>query len=176
VSEFEQGCFWAHSGLDAVGSGLRRFLEDNYQDATGLSDIASTFRAAGGSGHVGQVTVSNDVRVLATVPASLSGAALLSYLSTATPADVKVLATLTGWQQTLQGMDPPVIGTWWAGMNAGAGTAADGGGLSEVQELLLAAVPAMFGALDGMPALARARANQLNAPSLLRARRYSATR
>lgn len=169
VSEFEQGCSWAHSRLDAVGSGLRRFLEDNYQDATRLSDIASRFRAAGGSGHVGQVTVSNDVLVLATVPASLSGAALLSYLSTATPADVKVLATLTGWQQTLQGMDPPMIGTWWAGMNAGEGTAADGGGFSKVQELLLAAAPAMFGALDGMPALARARANQLNAPSLLRA-------
>ncbi len=157
------------SDLDAVGSGLRRFLEDNQQDATRLSDIASTFRAAGGSGHVGQVTVSNDVLVLATVPASLSGPALLSYLSTATPADARALATLTGWQQTLQRMDPSKIGAWWAGMNAAAGTAADVAGVAQRQELLLAAAPAMFGALDGMPALARVRANQLNAPSLLRA-------
>ncbi len=169
ASEFERECSWAHSDLDAVGSGLRRFLEDNQQDATRLSDIASMFRAAGGSGHVGQVTVSNDVLVLATVPASLSNAALLSYLSTATPADIKALATLTGWQQTLQRMDPSTIGAWWAGMNTGAGTAADVAGVSQRQELLLAAAPAMFGALDGMPALARVRANQLNAPSLLRA-------
>ena len=169
ASEFERECSWAHSDLDAVGSGLRRFLEDNQQDATRLSDIASMFRAAGGSGHVGQVTVSNDVLVLATVPASLSNAALLSYLSTATPADTKALATLTGWQQTLQRMDPSTIGAWWSGMNTGAGTAADVAGASQRQELLLAAAPAMFGALDGMPALARVRANQLNAPSLLRA-------
>ncbi|MET4097404.1 hypothetical protein [Arthrobacter sp. UYCu712] len=169
VSEFGQECSWVHSGLGAVGSGLRRFLEDNHQDATRLSDIASTFRAAGGSGHVGQVTVSNDVLVLATVPASLSGAALLSYLSTATPADVKALATMTGWQQTLQGMDASKVGAWWAGMNKGAGTAVDVAGFSQVQELLLAAAPAMFGALDGISALARVRANQLNAPSLLRA-------
>jgi hypothetical protein len=169
VSKFEQECSWAHSDLGAVGSGLRRFLEDNHQDATRLADIASTFRAAGGSGHVGQVTVSNDVLVLATMPASLSGAALLSYLSTATPADVKALATMTGWHQTLQGMDAPKIGIWWAGMNTRAGTAVDVAGFSQVQELLLAAAPAMFGALDGMPALARVRANRLNAPSLLRA-------
>lgn len=169
ASEFERECSWAHSDLDAVGSGLRRFLEDNQQDATRLSDIASMFRVAGGSGHVGQVTVSNDVLVLATVPASLSGAALLSYLATATPADTKALATLTGWQQTLQRMDPSTIGDWWAGMNTGAGTAAEVAGVAQLQELLLAAAPAMFGALDGMPALARVRANQLNAPSLLRA-------
>lgn len=168
VTEFEQECSWAQSDLDAVGSGLRRFLEDNHQDATRLSDIASMFRAAGGSGQVGQVTLSNDVLVLATAPASLSRAALLSYLSTATPADIKALATLTGWQQTLQGMDPSKIGAWWTGMNTGAGTAADVAGVSQLQELLLAAAPAMFGTLDGMPALARARANQLNAPSLLR--------
>ncbi len=169
ASEFEQECSWAHSDLSAVGTGLRRFLEDNHQDATRLSDIASTFRAAGGSGHVGQVTVSNDVLVLATVPASLSGAALLSYLSTATPADTKALATLAGWQQTLQRMGPSTIGAWWSGMTTGAGTTADVAGASQRQELLLAAAPAMFGALDGMPALARVRANQLNAANLLRA-------
>lgn len=169
VSEFEQECSWAHSDLNAVGSGLRRFLEDNHLDATRLSDIASTFRAAGGSGHVGQVTVSNDVLMLATVPGSLSGAALLSYLSTATLADTKALATLTGWQQTLQRMGPSKIGAWWSGMTTGAGTAADAAGVAQRQELLLAAAPAMFGALDGMPALARVRANQLNAPNLLRA-------
>ncbi|MGJ3189169.1 hypothetical protein [Paenarthrobacter sp. FR1] len=169
MSEFEDKCSWAHSNLDAVRGGLRRFLEDNHQDATRLSDVASTFRAAGGSGDVGQVTVSNGLLVLATVPTSLSGVALLSYLSTATEADVKALATMPGWQQTLQGLDASKIGTWWAGMNTGAHPVADESGFTQVQELLLATAPAMFGALDGMPALARVRANQLNAPSLLRA-------
>ncbi|BCW59867.1 MULTISPECIES: hypothetical protein [Micrococcaceae] len=168
-SEFEDKCSWVHSDLDAVRGGLRRFLEDNHQDATRLSDIASTFRAAGGSGDVGQVTVSNGLLVLATVPMSLSGVALLSYLSTASEADVKALATIPGWQQTLRGMDPSKIGAWWAGMKTGAHTAVNESGFTQVQELLLAAAPAMFGALDGMPALARVRANQLNAPSLLRA-------
>ncbi|MGP0224510.1 hypothetical protein [Paenarthrobacter sp. NCHU4564] len=84
VWEFELECSWAHTDLNAVVSGLRRFLEDNRQDADRLSAIASTFRAAGGSGHVGQLAVSNGALVLATVPASLSGAALLNYLSTGT--------------------------------------------------------------------------------------------
>ncbi|MET3901743.1 hypothetical protein [Paenarthrobacter sp. 4246] len=169
VSEFEDKCSWAHSDLDAVRGGLRRFLEDNHQDATRLSDIASTFRAAGGSGDLGQITVSNGVLVLATAPMTLSGSALLGYLSTASEADVKALATIPGWQQTLRGMDPSKIGAWWAGMKTGAHTAVNESGFTQVQELLLAAAPAMFGALDGMPALARVRANQLNAPSLLRA-------
>lgn len=169
VSEFEDECSWVHCDLHAVRGGLRRFLEDNHQDATRLSDIASTFRAAGGSGHVGQVTVSNGLLVLATVPTTLSGVALLSYLSTATEADVKALAAMSGWQQNLQSMDPPKIGAWWAGMNTGAQTAVNVFGFTPVQELLLAGAPAMFGALDGMPALARVRANRLNAPSLLRA-------
>lgn len=100
---------------------------------------------------------------------TLSGSALLGYLSTASEADVKALATIPGWQQTLRGMDPSKIGAWWAGMKTGAHTAVNESGFTQVQELLLAAAPAMFGALDGMPALARVRANQLNAPSLLRA-------
>lgn len=169
VSEFEDKCSWVHSDLDAVRGGLRRFLEDNHQDATRLSDIASTFRAAGGSGDLGQITVSNGVLVLAAAPMTLSGSALLGYLSTASEADVKALATIPGWQQTLRGMDPSKIGAWWAGMKTGAHTAVNESGFTQVQELLLAAAPAMFGALDGMPALARVRANQLNAPSLLRA-------
>ncbi|MFJ6453496.1 hypothetical protein [Paenarthrobacter sp. NPDC091669] len=169
VSEFEDKCSWVHSDLDAVRGGLRRFLEDNHQDATRLSDIASTFRAAGGSGDLGQITVSNGVLVLATAPMTLSGSALLGYLSTASEADVKALATIPGWQQTLRGMDPSKIGAWWAGLKTGAHTAVNESGFTPVQELLLAAAPAMFGALDGMPALARVRANQLNAPSLLRA-------
>jgi hypothetical protein len=169
VSEFEDKCSWVHSDLDAVRGGLRRFLEDNHQDATRLSDIASTFRAAGGSGDLGQITVSNGVLVLATAPMTLSGSALLGYLSTASDADVKALATIPGWQQTLRGMDPSKIGAWWAGMKTGAQTAVNESGFTQVQELMLAAAPAMFGALDGIPALARVRANQLNASSLLRA-------
>ncbi|MEO3942105.1 hypothetical protein V3C41_13570 [Paenarthrobacter nicotinovorans] len=169
VSDFEEKCSWVHSDLHAVRGGLRRFLEDNHQDASRLSDIASTFRAAGGSGDVGQITVSNGLLVLATAPMSLSGAALLSYLSSATKADVKALATMPGWKQALQGIEPSKIGTWWAGMNPRAGTVTGVPGFSRVQELLLAAAPAVFGALDGMPALARVRANQLNAPSVLRA-------
>lgn len=169
VSEFEDKCSWVHSDLDAVRGGLRRFLEDNHQDAARLSDIASTFRAAGGSGVLGQITVSNGVLVLATAPMTLSGSALLGYLSTASEADVKALATIPGWQKTLRGMDPSKIGAWWAGMNTGAHLAANESGFTQVQELLLAAAPAMFGALDGVPALARVRANQLNAPRLLRA-------
>ncbi|MEQ4567114.1 hypothetical protein [Paenarthrobacter sp. CAP02] len=169
VSDFEEKCSWVHSDLHAVRGGLRRFLEDNHQDASRLSDIASTFRAAGGGGDVGQVTVSNGLLVLATAPMSLSGAALLSYLSSATEADVKALATMPGWKQALQGIEPSKIGTWWAGMNPRAGTVMGVPGFSRVQELLLAAAPSVFGALDGMPALARVRANQLNAPSVLRA-------
>ena len=57
VNTFTQACSWALVDLDALTGGLRRYLADNREDTTRLAGIAAAFRTAGGSGHVGSVTL-----------------------------------------------------------------------------------------------------------------------
>lgn len=168
VGAFEEACSWVLTDADGIRGGFRRFINDNRDDTTKLAGIAAAFRAAGGSGDIGAVMLSNSLLVLAEAPASLSGTALLALLSTATNADLKALAGVKGWQQTLQALDPGKIATWWAGMDSKDSTSGGGLDYSIQQALLLGSFPAMFGSLDGMPALARVRANQLNAGNLLK--------
>ena len=155
VGEFTGACSWVLTNLDDLTGSARRYLADNAEDTSRLSSIAVAFRTAGGAGHVGTVSLSNDTLTLATAPTSLPGDALLAFLATAPATDLKALAKLPGWQRTLQGMEPGKIATWWAGMNP-----QDGQKFSTHQQSLLALGAGLFGNLNGIPYSARDTANR----------------
>ncbi|WP_423923783.1 hypothetical protein ACPEEZ_06040 [Frigoribacterium sp. 2-23] len=91
----------------------------------------------------------------------LSGDDLLRLMSSLTLSDIALLfADSSEPLQALHGLDPATVRLWWDNLAPGP---LDAYGLGPVQAALVAAAPKLFGALDGVPVLARVRANQIAA-------------
>jgi len=89
---------------------------------------------------------------------------LLRYLSDLSPTDLALVAErYPELLALLAEADPQAVHDWWATMDG-----ADPWVLSPVQASLVAALPRLFGSLDGLPPHARVAANVLNAEARLR--------
>ena len=84
---------------------------------------------------------------------------LLRYLSDLSATDLALLAERhPEVLAQLEGLRPEAVHDWWASMDG-----ADPWSLSPQQALLVAALPALLGSLDGLPPHARVAANAVNA-------------
>ena len=84
---------------------------------------------------------------------------LLRYLSDLSATDLALLAERhPELLAQLTDLDPQAVHDWWASMDG-----ADPWSLSPQQALLVAALPALLGSLDGLPPHARVAANAVNA-------------
>lgn len=84
---------------------------------------------------------------------------LLQYLKDLSPTDLQLLEErYPDLVRQLAEADPQTVHDWWASMDD-----ADPWALSAKQAVLVAALPALLGSLDGLPPHARVAANALNA-------------
>jgi uncharacterized protein YukE len=96
--------------------------------------------------------------------ASASPRSLLAALSTLSKNDLALLLQEhPELGDTLNRADPNDVRAWWESLASGA----DGTGFSPEQSLLIAALPTVIGALNGVPPLARVAANTINAEAEL---------
>ncbi len=87
-----------------------------------------------------------------------SPTAVLSLLGSLSPTDIHILLRQRPELGHILGRaEPEEVAQWWRTLSG------PGGEHSDAQLALLAAVPLVLGSLDGLPALARVRANALNA-------------
>ncbi|MBV1780126.1 hypothetical protein KRR55_13490 [Paeniglutamicibacter sp. ABSL32-1] len=162
-------------GDSALQDGFTRFFEDNDEDARYLVKIADAFRNAGEGTDLpgGALNLSTDSLVLALVPASRSGEALMNFLSTATPEQIRAQAKIPGWDEALQSVPAERIAVWWDGLQGPDQVIRLNQKVeftvTTLQAELLGAAPRVFGSLDGIPALSRVYANKLAVSSDIQA-------
>lgn len=139
--------------------GFHALLTENERDIVWISRIATAFITAG-SGTMSAVKLG---RIVGTPPRKTSDHELLLRLSLLSESELIALAeVMPGALTQLERIDPSVIAKWWAGMSGATATE-----YSTQQDLLLRRFPALFGALEGIPAGARVRANRSRAVALM---------
>jgi hypothetical protein len=170
LGTFRDVCTWTRRGMDgdsALKDGFTRFFADNDEDAGYLVKIADAFRNAGEGTDLpgGAQKLSTDGLVLALVPASRSGEALMNFLSTATPEQIRAQAKVPGWDEALQSVPAERIAVWWDGLQGPDQVIKLNQNVeftvTTLQAELLGSAPRVFGSLDGVPALSRVYANKL---------------
>lgn len=178
LGTFRDVCTWTRRGMvgdSALQDGFTRFFEDNDEDARYLVKIADAFRNAGEGTDLpgGALNLSTDSLVLALVPASRSGEALMNFLSTATPEQIRAQAKIPGWDEALQSVPAERIAVWWDGLQGPDQVIRLNQKVeftvTTLQAELLGAAPRVFGSLDGIPALSRVYANKLAVSSDIQA-------
>jgi uncharacterized protein YukE len=94
---------------------------------------------------------------------STDPAALLAMMAGLSASDLQILL---GQHQDLAHeiakASPDAVATWWAGLSGSNGE------FSAAQLALIATIPTVIGALDGIPALARVAANRINAENQIK--------
>ena len=170
LGTFRDVCTWTRRGMDgdsALKDGFTRFFEDNDEDASYLVKIADAFRNAGEGTDLpgGALKLSTDGLVLVLVPASRSGEALMSFLSTATPEQIRAQTKIPGWDEALRSVPAERIAVWWDGLQGPDHVIKLNQNVeltvTTLQAELLGCAPRVFGSLDGVPALSRVYANKL---------------
>ncbi|WP_141916032.1 hypothetical protein [Klugiella xanthotipulae] len=159
---FTGSCSWVPIDSVTFLSGFQFLVSENEEDVAWIDQVADAFERAGG-GRLSDVVLAR-ASVVRAVP--VGDAELLEIFGSLSGEDLGVL--LAGSPELLlrlQGIDPVKISEWWAGLNpVGVGEE-----YSRQQDALLEGFPDVFGALDGVPALARVRANRVNSTVLLKA-------
>ncbi|MDR6986375.1 hypothetical protein J2Y66_000845 [Paenarthrobacter nitroguajacolicus] len=156
-SAFTAACSWVNSGIVTFVSGFEQLLAENAADAVWLEHIAAAFETAG-SGSMADIML-NSALIQYAPPGQVGltdiGALNVDQLKAwlAAPANKDRLQGLL--QQP--GLDPGAIAKWWAGLgHKMVGRAMEPG---EAQLLLIDALPAVLGNLNGITATARHEAN-----------------
>jgi hypothetical protein len=120
-------------------------------------DLAAADSLAGGD-VLGPLWAFTSSKIDSTDPA-----ALLAIMATLSASDLRILLEEHRFRaDKLAGAAPEAVAAWWKGMDG------PNGEVSAAQLALIAAIPAVIGALDGIPALARVAANKINAANQIK--------
>lgn len=159
-SGFTAACSWVNIETASFVTGFEQLLEVTAADADWIEQIATAFETAG-SGAVPD-SVLNGLFIQFAPPGQVS----LNVLGTMSAAQLKTWLGKGGNTARLQellsqpGLDPVVTATWWSSLGQTVNTDTRKVTVSEIQHLLIDALPGVIGNLNGVTATARDIANR----------------